>query len=318
MKHRLSIDEIRQGLPLIDPSFLNTPQFISKGLSDLFNCQLTVKIETLNPIKSFKGRGAEILISQAASDEPIVCASAGNFGQAMAYACQKKKISLTVFASKNANTYKIEMMRSFGATVLLMGEDFDEAKIIAKAHAKKLQLRFVEDSQDIQTLAGAGTIGLELLKLPYTLDTLLIPLGNGALFSGIGRVFKELSPQTELIAVQSEGAPSMIESIRSQKLIIHPSVNTISDGIAIRLPVKQSLLDLEHLIDDSFLVSDNDTLKAMKLLHQHLGIVSEPSAAVGIAAILNNKDRWRTKKVGTVICGSNLTPDQLKNWIMNP
>jgi threonine dehydratase len=95
-------------------------------------------------------------------------------------------------------------------------------------------------------------------------------------------------------------------------------VNTISDGIAIRLPVKQSLLDLEHLIDDSFLVSDNDTLKAMKLLHQHLGIVSEPSAAVGIAAILNNKDRWRTKKVGTVICGSNLTPDQLKNWIMNP
>jgi threonine dehydratase len=318
MKHRLSIDEIRQGLLLIDPSFLNTPQFISKGLSDLFNCQLTVKIETLNPIKSFKGRGAEILISQAASDEPIVCASAGNFGQAMAYACQKKKISLTVFASKNANTYKIEMMRSFGATVLLMGEDFDEAKIIAKAHAKKLQLRFVEDSQDIQTLAGAGTIGLELLKLPYTLDTLLIPLGNGALFSGIGRVFKELSPQTELIAVQSEGAPSMIESIRSQKLIIHPSVNTISDGIAIRLPVKQSLLDLEHLIDDSFLVSDNDTLKAMKLLHQHLGIVSEPSAAVGIAAILNNKDRWRTKKVGTVICGSNLTPDQLKNWIMNP
>ena len=86
MKHRLSIDEIRQGLPLIDPSFLNTPQFISKDLSDLFNCQLTVKIETLNPIKSFKGRGAEMLISQAEHDEPIVCASAGNFGQAMAYA----------------------------------------------------------------------------------------------------------------------------------------------------------------------------------------------------------------------------------------
>jgi threonine dehydratase len=318
MKHRLSIDEIRQGLPLIDPSFLNTPQFISKGLSDLFDCQLTVKIETLNPIKSFKGRGAEMLISQAEYDEPIVCASAGNFGQAMAYACQKKKISLTIFASKNANTYKIEMMRSFGATVLLTGEDFDEAKIIAKAHAKKLQLRFVEDSQDIQTLAGAGTIGLELLKLPYTLDKLLIPLGNGALFSGIGRVLKELSPQTELIAVQSEGAPSMIESIRSQKLISHPTVNTISDGIAIRLPVKQSLIDLGPLIDDSLLVSDNDTLKAMKLLYQHLGIVSEPSAAVGIAAILNNKDRWRTKKVGTVICGSNLTPNQLKNWIMTP
>ena len=91
MNHRLSIDEIRRGLPLIDPSFLNTPQFISKGLSDLFDCQLTVKIETLNPIKSFKGRGAELLIAQIEEYDPIVCASAGNFGQAMAYACQKKK-----------------------------------------------------------------------------------------------------------------------------------------------------------------------------------------------------------------------------------
>ena len=316
MNHRLSMDKIRQAIPLIDPSFLNTPQFISKGLSDHFDCQLTVKIETLNPIKSFKGRGAETLISQAAPDKAIVCASAGNFGQAMAYACQKKKIPLTVFASKNANTYKIEMMRSFGATVLLMGEDFDEAKIIAKTHAKKLQLRFVEDSQDIETLAGAGTIGLELLNLPYTLDALLISLGNGALLGGIGRVIKELSPQTELIAVQAEGAPAMIESIRSQKLISHPSVNTISDGIAIRLPVKQSLLDLEHLIDDTLLVSDRTTLNAMKLLHQHLGIVSEPSAAVGIAAILDEKDRWRSKKVGAIICGGNLTPDQLKKWIM--
>ena len=316
MNHRLSMDKIRQAIPLIDPSFLNTPQFISKGLSDHFDCQLTVKIETLNPIKSFKGRGAETLISQAAPDKAIVCASAGNFGQAMAYACQKKKIPLTVFASKNANTYKIEMMRSFGATVLLMGEDFDEAKIIAKTHAKKLQLRFVEDSQDIETLAGAGTIGLELLNLPYTLDALLISLGNGALLGGIGRVIKELSSQTELIAVQAEGAPAMIESIRSQKLISHPSVNTISDGIAIRLPVKQSLLDLEHLIDDTLLVSDRTTLNAMKLLHQHLGIVSEPSAAVGIAAILDEKDRWRSKKVGAIICGGNLTPDQLKKWIM--
>ena len=317
MKHRLNMNKIRGAIPLIDPSFLNTPQFISKGLSDVFNCQLMVKIETLNPIKSFKGRGAELLIAQIEEYDPIVCASAGNFGQAMAYACQKKKIPLTVFASKNANIYKIEMMRSFGAIVKLMGEDFDEAKIIAKAYANKQKMRFIEDSEDLETLTGAGTIGLELLKLPDVLDALLIPLGNGALFSGIGRVFKELSPQTELIAVQSEGAPSMVESIRSRKLITYPSVNTISDGIAIRIPVKQSLIDLEHMIDDTLLVSDSATLKAMKLLYQHLGVVSEPSAAVGIAALGDNKKRWWNKKVGVIICGSNLTPDQFKNWIMN-
>jgi len=311
------MDKIKGAIPLIDPSFLNTPQFISKGLSDIFNCQLMVKIETLNPIKSFKGRGAELLIAQIEEFDPIVCASAGNFGQAMAYACQKKKIPLTVFVSKNANIYKIEMMRSFGAVVKLMGQDFDEAKIIAKTFAAEQEMHFFEDGEDLETLAGAGTIGLELLKFPDALDTLLIPLGNGALFSGIGRVFKEFSPQTELIAVQSEGAPSMVESIRSQKLITYPSVNTISDGIAIRLPVKQSLIDLEHMIDDALLVSDNATLKAMKLLHQHLGIACEPSAAVGIAAMADNKNRWRNKKIGTIICGGNLTPDQFKNWIMN-
>jgi len=311
------MNKIKGAIPLIDPSFLNTPQFISKGLSDIFNCQLMVKIETLNPIKSFKGRGAELLIAQIEEFDPIVCASAGNFGQAMAYACQKKKIPLTVFVSKNANIYKIEMMRSFGAVVKLMGQDFDEAKIIAKTFAAEQEMHFFEDGEDLETLAGAGTIGLELLKFPDALDTLLIPLGNGALFSGIGRVFKEFSPQTELIAVQSEGAPSMIESIRSQKLITYPSVNTISDGIAIRLPVKQSLIDLEHMIDDALLVSDNATLKAMKLLHQHLGIACEPSAAVGIAAMADNKNRWRNKKIGTIICGGNLTPDQFKNWIMN-
>ena len=170
-----------------------------------------------------------------------------------------------------------------------MCEDFDEAKIIAKTFAFKQKIQFIEDGEDLETLAGAGTIGLELLKFPNALDTLLIPLGNGALFSGIGRVFKELSPQTELIAVQSEGAPSMVESIRSQKLITYPSVNTICDSIAIRIPVKQSLIDLKHMIDDTLLVSDNAILKAMKLLHQHLGIVCEPSAAVGVAAMADNK-----------------------------
>ena len=109
----------------------------------------------------------------------------------------------------------------------------------------------------------------------------------------------------------------MVESIRSQKLITYPSVNTICDSIAIRIPVKQSLIDLKHMIDDTLLVSDNATLKAMKLLHQHLGIVFEPSAAVGIAAMVDNKNRWLKKKIGTVICGGNLTPDQFKNWIMN-
>ena len=150
MKHRLSMNKIRGAIPLIDPTFLNTPQFFSNGLSDVFCCNLMVNIETLNPIKSFKGRGAELLLAQIEEFDPVVCASAGNFGQAMAYACNKKKIFLTVFASINANKYKIEMMRSFGAVVKLMGEDFDEAKIIAKKFAYKQKMQFIEDGKDLE------------------------------------------------------------------------------------------------------------------------------------------------------------------------
>lgn len=315
-QHRLTISKIRQAVTLIDPVFLQTPQFISKGLSDALNCELTVKIETLNPIKCFKGRGAEVLVSNVKNNQPIVCASAGNFGQAMAYACLKKGIDLTVFASTNANPYKIDRMQHFWAKVIIEGHDFDAAKILARAFAATNGLRFIEDGEVIETLQGAATIGLELMKLPSSLDTLLIPLGNGALFSGIARVFKELSPGTSLVAVQAKGAPAMLDSLRSKKYISHPTVATIADGIAVRLPVAQALIDLASLVDETQLVSDPSIIEAMKLIHHHLGLVVEPSAAVGVAAILAHPYKWKNLRVGTIICGANLTPEQTKDWIL--
>jgi threonine dehydratase len=312
---RLSTENVKQAVHLIEPIFLNTPQFISDSLSELFNLSLVVKIETNNPIRSFKGRGAEVFVSKAEPGTHFICASAGNFGQAMAYSCLKKNMPLTVYASTKANPYKLERMKSLGADVVLHGADFDRAKSKAKEISEITEARFIEDSLDIESLEGAGTIGLELLKFNKKIDVVLIALGNGALFNGIARIIKNHNPETKIIAVQAKGASAMVDSWKLSRLICYETTNTIADGIAVRLPIPQALEDMSGLIDDAILVDDNNIIKAMKLIHQHLGIVSEPSGAVGLAAIIENPHMFKNKIVATIICGGNLTSEQMKLWL---
>jgi len=312
---RLSIERIEQAAKIIDPVFLNSPQFVCEPLNEELGTRVALKIETLNPIRSFKGRGADFLVSQVKDDDRLVCASAGNFGQAMAYACRKWGLNLTIYASTRANPLKVERMRSLGANVILWGEDFDAAKQEAKRAALKQNYRFIEDSRDIETAEGAGTIGLEWLNFPEPLDALLIPLGNGAMINGIAKVMKARSPKTRMIAIQAAGAPAMIESWRAGRVIIHDHISTIADGIGVRVPVPEALEDMRDLVDDAILVSEDTIVKAMRLLHCRAGIVAEPSGAVGIAAILEQPEMFDQQCVGTVICGSNLTKEQMQAWL---
>src|SRR5688572_17250573 len=311
---RISTQRIDEAFRIIDPVFLRTPQYISDALCELFSNRLILKVETLNPIRSFKGRGADFLLSKADKQRPIICASAGNFGQAMAYSCHKRGVQLTVYASVHANPLKIDRMKALGANVILKGNDFDSAKLEAKHAADGSGARFVEDSLDIETLEGAGTIGLELLEFPEHIDVLLIALGNGAMINGIGKIFKERSPHSRIVAVQAAGAPAMIESWRTNTLVTHSTINTIADGIAVRIPVPEALNDMQGVVDDAILVDENSIVEAMQLIHLHAGIVSEPSGAVGIAALIENKDQFKDMTVATIICGGNVTKQQLRNW----
>lgn len=315
LKNRINTGSIEKAFTKIDPVFLHSPQYISESLGALLGVTLVLKIETLNPIRSFKGRGADWLVSKVDSGTSLICASAGNFGQAMAYACRKKNIPLSVYASTKANPFKVERMRSFRANVILFGDDFDTAKTEAKRIAGQQGIRFVEDSLDIETVEGAGTIALELLQFPLPLDVLIVPLGNGAMINGICALYKERSPRTKNIAVQSERASAMVESWRSGTLVSHEEVNTIADGIAVRVPVPQALEDMKGLIDDAILVKEESLVSAMKLLHQHVGIVVEPSGAAGMAALLEQTEKFRGKTVATIICGGNLTREQTKLWL---
>jgi threonine dehydratase len=311
---RLSLADIEAAEPQIDPVFRSSPQYICEPLGYVLGCTLTVKVETQNPIRSFKGRGADWLMTQNTAPR-IVCASAGNFGQAMAYAGRARNVPVVVYAATNANPLKLDRMRALGATVILHGHDFDAAKTEARRIAPETGDRFVEDSLDIETLVGAGTIGTELARLPYRLDALLVPLGNGALINGIGTALKALSPHTQIIAIQAEGAPAMIESWQRGRVMVSEKADTIADGIGVRVPVPQALTDMQGLVDAGLLVSEASIIEGMRLLHQHTGLVVEPSGAVGIAALLENRDRFAGLHVGTVLCGGNLTQEQMRQWL---
>jgi threonine dehydratase len=315
MNHRISLENIEHASQTIDPVFLNSPQFHAESLSDTLGCELVVKVETMNPIRSFKGRGADYFFVRNSNVREVICASAGNFGQGMAYAARKRGVKQIVFASEKANPLKLERMKSFGAEVRLHGQDFDAAKQAAKDYAKQNNLKFVEDSRDTEFTEGAGTMAVELLKYPKPFDAFVVPLGNGAMMAGIARWVKEHSPQTKVIGVCAAGAPAMEKSWREGKFIKTDSIATIADGIGVRVPVPEALEDIKDLLEDVLLVEDSQIIEAMKLMHQHVGVVLESSGAVGVAAIVNNKKLFARQRIATILCGGNLTAEQMKHWL---
>ncbi len=313
--HRLSLERIELAARTIEPAFLNSPQYVCEPLGAELGARVALKVETLNPIRSFKGRGADFCVSQLPATEKIVCASAGNFGQALAYACRKRKLEITIYASVNVNPLKLERMRALGARLVLEGEDFDAAKLAAKRFAEQSGARMIEDSLDPATAEGAGTIALELLRFPEPLDAIVVPLGNGALLAGIARVIKARNPAIRVVAVQAAGAPAMIESLRANRVIEHERVATIADGMAVRIPVPEALDDLRGHVDEMHLVEEESLLEGMRLLHLHAGIVAEPSGAAGVALLAERRELFAGRTIATIVCGGNLTQRQMRRWL---
>jgi threonine dehydratase len=319
--HRIRLSAIIDAQSKIDPVFLNTPQYQCAPLNAVLGCQLTLKVETANPIRSFKGRGGSYLVGSRFRDgtltgRRVIGASAGNWGQALAYACSAHQLPLTMFASVNANPLKIEMMKMLGAEIVLDGEDFDAAKLAARDFAFETGGVQLVDGLDVEASEGAGTIAVELMQSTEPVDVVLVPLGNGAMLTGMARCIKAVRPSTQVIGVQSTGADAMEKSWRQKTFVEAQSVNTIADGIGVRIPVPEALADMEGLVDDVVLVDDQTIIAAMKLLYHKAGLLVEASGAAGLAAIMENTARFKGCNVATVICGGNITDEQVKRYIL--
>ena len=311
---RLSLERIANAATVIDPVFLDSPQYVAESLGRELGCRIVVKVETLNPIRSFKGRGTELLVASLTGDAHLVCASAGNFGQGMAWSGRKRGLPVTVFCATTANPLKIERMRAFGAEVRPVGHDFDEAHHAATEFAKANAARLIEDGRDVEIAEGAGTIGVELTRWPEPLDSIVVPLGDGALLAGVAAWVKAHRPATRMVGVCAAGAPAMERSWRAGRVRELPG-HTIADGIEVTSPFAEALSDITGVVDDVLLVEDDAIVSAIRLAHRELGVVLEPAGAAALAAVVTHADRFRDQLVGVLLTGGNAAADQLRSWL---
>lgn len=300
-----SLDAIARAARDITLVFRNSPQYEAEALGRRIGARVLLKVETVNPIRSFKGRGTDFYFrSLTSTPKTLVTASAGNFGQGLAWAARARGVALDVFAATSANPLKVARMRDLGATVYLAGRDFDDAKEHARVHAERGGLPFVEDGRELSIAEGAGSIAVELTAWPEPITTVVIPLGNGALLGGIGTWFRHASPATRIVGVCAAGAPAMRDSLRAGRPIATAEATTIADGIGVRAPVPEALGYLTPVVDDVVLVSDDAIRQAMTVVEAETGLVAEPAGVAGIAALIEHPN-LRAGLAATPLGGSN-------------
>jgi threonine dehydratase len=293
----LSADAIRSAHGRIDPAFTDTPQYVHEGLSRRLGVPVIVKVETVNPIRSFKGRGTWIVVDGLAEegrvgpDRAIVAASAGNFGQGVAYAARPLGIPVVIFASRNANAGKVERMRALGATVMQVGEDFDDACAGSQAFAAANDAELLVDGEDPRISTGAATMALELTdaveagRLPSP-AVISVPVGNGALINGVGSWLRAALRGCRVVGMQAEAAPSMTLSWRAGRPIDTPTVSTYADGIAARVAIPDAVGLMQGRVDDMVLIGEDALHAAQDELTRELGVTVEGAAAASWAGLL--------------------------------
>jgi threonine dehydratase len=305
---RLDIKRIEAAAGTIDPVFLNSPQYVCESLSRELGCRIVLKVETMNPIRCFKGRGTETA---------VVCASAGNLGQALAYSGRRRGYPVTVAASSTANRLKIERMKALGANVILVDGAIEEALAAAADVATQTGATLIEDSKNVGTCEGAGTIGLELAAFGPSLDGVVISLGAGAMASGVGYAMRHRLPGVEVLTVQPELAPGMTLSLRAGHAVDAGPPATIADGVAGRYVLPDVLDDLREVVTETFLVSEESIRDGMRALYRSSGLIVEPAAALGIATILENRERFRGLTVATILCGGNISTTDFETLVVH-
>jgi threonine dehydratase len=287
---------IRAAHGSIHPAFTGSAQYVHEGLSARLGVPVLVKVETVNPIRSFKGRGTWLVVNALAGegrigpDRAVVCASAGNFGQGVAYAARALGIPAVVFASRAANRAKIARMRALGAEIVEVGRDFDEARAASEAYAREHGAELLIDGDDPRISTGAATMALEVTDavaagyLP-SLVIASVPVGNGALIIGVGSWLRLAAPGCRVVGIQAAAAPAMTLSWHAGEPIDTDAASTYADGIASRVAIPRAVELMAGRVDDMLLIDDDDLRAAQDILTAELGITVEGAAAASWAGL---------------------------------
>jgi threonine dehydratase len=312
-----TIDDIRAAAQRIEGAVIRTPMLVSRTLSEIIGTEVWLKFENLQFTAAYKERGALNKLLQLSPEERargVIAASAGNHAQAVAYHAKRLGIPATIVMPEATPTVKVVQTEGHGAKVVLYGAMFDDAYGRARELALEHGYVFVHPFDDAQIIAGAGTVGLELLEDAPDLDTIVIPVGGGGLMSGVSIATRAIKPDIELIGVEAELYPSMKCAIEGCHLPL--GGDTLAEGIAVKQPGELTSRILRDLANEVVLVSERDLERAVAMLVGIEKTVVEGAGAAGLAAMIANKERFAGKKVATILCGGNIDTHLLANVLV--
>ncbi len=294
-----------------------TPLQLNANLSRKYGCNIYLKREDLQVVRSYKIRGAYNMMSSLPKDKlakGVVCASAGNHAQGFAFSCKKLGVKGVVFMPVITPNQKISQTKMFGEDfieVKLVGDTFDDCAKAAKEFTENNGMTFVPPFDHMKIIEGQSTVGVEILEDLKEVDFMLMPVGGGGLSAGVGSYFRKFSPKTKLIGIEAEGAPAMYQSLKLGKQVILEKIDSFTDGVAVKkigditFPICKQVLDEVHLVPEGKICS------TILKLYSEEAIVAEPAGAITIAALDDFADVIKGKNVVCVVSGGNNDIDRM-------
>jgi threonine dehydratase len=289
----------------------HTPLQYNRALSEKYECQVYLKREDLQVVRSYKLRGAYNMISRldaAGLSRGVVCASAGNHAQGFAWSCNKLNIRGVVFMPEITPRQKITQTEMFGnghIEIILVGDTFDDCLVEALKYTAEHQMTFIPPFDNYQVIAGSGTVGVEILEDMPDIDVAIIPIGGGGLAAGVGAYLKQQKPDIKIIGVEPEGAPSMLKALETGEPVALTQIDRFVDGAAVKMVGKLTFEICREVLDEMLLVAEGKICTTILKLYNEDAIVVEPAGALSVAVLDACRDQIRGKKVVCIISGGN-------------
>ncbi len=297
---------------------IKTPLQLNQNLSRKYKCNVYLKREDLQLVRSYKIRGAYNLMKSLSNEQlqkGVVCASAGNHAQGFAYSCKKLNVNGVVFMPVITPNQKINQTKMFGddkIEIRLVGDNYDECAAAAKEFTQKNDMTFVPPFDDYRIIEGQATVGVEILDELNAVDYLFLPVGGGGLASGVGSYFKLYSPKTKIIGTEPEGAPSMYEAFKAGKPVTLQSIDTFVDGASVKRTGELTFKICKEVLDDLRLIPEGKICSNILKLYSQDAIVAEPAGALAISALDDFANEIKGKNVVCIVSGGNNDIDRMQ------
>lgn len=310
--------DINQAHLVLKNVVLKTPLQFHRKLSDKFGCEVYLKREDLQVVRSYKIRGAYNLIQSLNEKERqrgVVCASAGNHAQGVAFSCKLLQIKGVIYMPAITPKQKITQVKMFGGDwieVVLIGDTFDDCQAHALKFAERNNFVFIPPFNHVKIMEGQGTVGKEILEEQSNIDFVFVPVGGGGLSAGLGTYFQTYSPHTKIIGVEPQGAPSMKEALKAGKPIMLESIQRFVDGASVKKVGDLTFEICKDVLSDMLLVPEGKVSSTLLQLYNEDAIVAEPAGALSIAALDQYADQIKGKKVVCVLSGGNNDIDRMQ------